>query len=67
MTLVQQLKKKPLRVFVNQPSTLQPFHHLNQQRGIAVLEDEQVRIYFTEGDVFSQFIDPIALTAYPGQ
>jgi hypothetical protein len=52
--------KKIVRKWINQPSTLQPFHKLH---GMNVLYDpDEERVYFTSGDVISQQIDPIALS-----
>lgn len=54
--------KRAQRVWVNSPSTLQPYHKLHGKVGIAVLEGDIVYIYFTEGDVVSQQIDPLYLS-----
>lgn len=56
--------KRPQRVWVNAPSTLQVYHKLHGRVGIAVLDQasEQVYIYFTEGSVVSQQIDPLYLS-----
>jgi len=52
----------PKRVWVNSPSTLQPYHELHGRIGIAVLIKDEVRIYFTEGSVHNQQIDPLYLS-----
>lgn len=67
MNILEKLKEKPLRVFVNQPSKLQKFHKLHGSTGIAILEKDEVRIHFTTGPVFSQFIDANALDVCSGQ
>ena len=42
------------RMFVNQPSTLQPLHHLHGTNVLAVPEGNGWRIYFLDGPVISQ-------------
>jgi hypothetical protein len=55
--------KIPQRKWVNQPSTLQPYHALHGTNVLAVHErDGTDRIYFLSGDVISQEIDPMALS-----
>lgn len=57
--------KLPCRVWINQPSTLQPMHKYHGMRGIAMTDPSQsdaVRIYFTEGNLLSMQIDPICLS-----
>jgi hypothetical protein len=52
----------PIRVWVNQPSTSQPPHHLHGQRFLAVHEKDDIfRIYFLSGSVISQQISKDAL------
>ena len=52
--------KRMIRKWINQPSTLQPYHKLH---GVRVLFDPDNNIvYFTEGAVISQQIDPLALS-----
>jgi len=51
------------RMWINQPSRLQPYYHLHGTRVLAVREsDVTSQIYFLDGDVISQQIDPIALS-----
>lgn len=51
------------RMWVNQPSTLQPYHKLNGVRVLAHLEyGDTFRIYFLSGSVISQQIDKTALS-----
>lgn len=55
------------RMWINQPSTLQPLHKLN---GINVLADTQdnehsgksIRIYFLNGEVVSQLAPKLSLS-----
>lgn len=51
------------RMWVNQPSTLQPYNHLHGTNVLATEEvwHETTRIYFLEGSVISQQIATIAL------
>lgn len=52
-----------IRMWINQPSTLQPFHHLHGCRVLATHEyDDTWRIYFLQGDVISQQISKLALS-----
>jgi hypothetical protein len=54
--------KKPCRVMVNQPSTLQPYYKLHGRYGIAHTEECGITyIHFTEGALHSQQIDVGAL------
>jgi hypothetical protein len=48
------------RVWVNQPSTLQPYHEWHGQNLLAVVEDERYsRVYFLSGPVVSmQMLTP---------
>jgi hypothetical protein len=51
------------RMWINQPSTLQPYHYLDGQRVLAVHEyDATYRVYFLTGDIVSQQIDGSALS-----
>jgi hypothetical protein len=44
----------PRRVWVNQPSTLQPLHEIDRTLGLAVYEDAGYsRLYFLSGPVIS--------------
>lgn len=57
--------KGPTRVWINSPSTLQPYHELHGRRGLAVYEQPQlgtVRVYFTDGPVHSMEVDPLYLS-----
>ena len=50
---------KIVRKWIDQPSTLQPYHKLH---GMEVLYDpDEKRIYFTSGNIISQQIDPSVL------
>jgi len=57
--------EKPLifRAWINQPSTLQPLHHLHGTPCIA-MEDRpgNVRLYFVEGAVHSMDADPLSIS-----
>jgi len=48
-------RNKPERAWINQPSKLQPLHHMHGQRVIAVRErdGDTIRIYLLEGPVAS--------------
>jgi hypothetical protein len=53
--------KYPCRAWINQPSTLQPMHNYHGMRGIAIVDPMQsdaIRIYFSEGELFSMQVDP---------
>lgn len=53
------------RMWINQPSTIQPFHELHGQNVLAVTEpecDKIFRIYFLSGPVVSQRIHSSALS-----
>lgn len=51
------------RMWINQPSTLQPFHHLNGVNVLAYRETENTyRVYFLSGDVISQQMPGLALS-----
>jgi len=50
------------RCWINQPSTLQPYHQFHGERGIAVLcPDGNYRFYFLCGDTESMHVDSTAL------
>ncbi len=54
---------KPERMWINQPSRLQPYHNLHGVRVLAIHEyDETWQIFFLGGDVVSQQIDQAALS-----
>lgn len=51
------------RMWVNQPSTLQPLHHLHGTNVLAMREDRcTCRIYFLSGKVISQQASPLCLS-----
>lgn len=55
--------KIPQRVWINNPSSLQPHHGLHGKVGIAVLESSgKVRLYFTVGSIHSMLINPLYLS-----
>lgn len=55
--------RKPFRVWVNQPSTLQTYHKLHGQRFLAVHEyDDTFSIYYLSGEMWSQQITRAALS-----
>lgn len=61
--LVRDRSLPPSRMWVNQPSTLQPLHHLNGTNVLAVHEHGDTwRIYFLSGDVSSQQAPRAALS-----
>jgi hypothetical protein len=56
--------KYPVRVWINQPSTLQPHHRYHEKCGIAMIDPmdkTSVRIYFCTGSIESMQIDPLCL------
>ena len=53
----------PFRAWINQPSTLQPLHHLHGTNVLAVHEyGSTFRIYFLSGDCISQQADRLCLS-----
>ncbi len=51
------------RMWIDQPSTLQPLHKLNGVNVLAVEEtDVCMRVYFLQGDVISQQVPKICLS-----
>ena len=58
------------RMWVNQPSTLQPYHKFDRMR-VLVPENTvpgAVRVYFTEGPIISTMMNPMALSGgWPSQ
>ena len=55
----------PVRVWINCPSTLQPYHNLHGKTCIAVdtsPRSETVTIYFTDGPTHSFVINPMWLS-----
>lgn len=62
-----ELDNVPVRVWVNQPSTLQEFHHLHGKRGLAMQDTTgHTVIYFTDFDspLIAQGINPSALDLF---
>lgn len=63
--------RKPRRVWVNQPSTLQPYHNYHGKKGIAVDNKDNslghVTLYFVESETLSMSIDPKALSLAVGE
>jgi len=56
-------RSKVERMWINQPSRLQPYYHLHGTRVLARHEYGKTwQIYFLDGDVVSQQIDRIALS-----
>jgi hypothetical protein len=52
------------RMWINQPSTLQPLHHLNATNVLATHEYDQTwRVYFLSGDVISMQVRRNCLSA----
>jgi len=54
----------PRRVWINAPSTLQPYHKFHGLRGIAVFVEalNDVAVYFADGPVRSIQVDPLYLS-----
>ena len=53
----------PYRVWINQPSTLQPLHHLHGKKCIAWNDrPNNVRLFFTDGPIHSMDVDPKCVT-----
>ena len=56
-------KPRIFRAWINQPSTLQPLHKLHGTKCIAVeYRPGTVRLYFTEGAVYSMDADPLCVS-----
>jgi hypothetical protein len=54
--------KKPTRVWVNAPSTLQSAHQFHGRVGIALTDKyDQTMLYFTEGDIHALIVDSLYL------
>ena len=54
------------RMWINQPSTLQPLHSLNAVNVLAfapVEDDEACKVYFLTGDIVSQMVPRGVLSA----
>ena len=56
----------PQRVWINSPSTLQPYHKYHGKVGIAVKENNNIQIYLTEGVLVSMIIDPLYISLRVG-
>lgn len=51
------------RMWINQPSVLQPLHHLHGTNVLAYREDgDTYRVYFLSGNVISQRVPGFALS-----
>lgn len=50
------------RMWVDQPSTSQPLHHLDGTNVLAVPEGDGWRIYFLSGEVVSQVAPKLSLS-----
>jgi hypothetical protein len=54
----------PYRAWINQPSTLQPYHHLHGKRCIVTHRmDLTATVYFTEGELISTTIPAMCLSS----
>lgn len=53
---------KVYRAWINQPSTLQPYHKWHGQKVLVVENENDVRVYFLDGEVISMKIDRLALS-----
>lgn len=52
------------RMWINQPSTLQPLHKLNGVNVLAVEETDKImRVYFLTGDTISQQVPRLCLSS----
>lgn len=57
------MSKNPQRMWINQPSTLQPLHHLHGTRVLAQHEyDDTWQIYFLSGDTISMQASRLCLS-----
>ena len=61
------MENQPKRMWIDQPSTLQPYHELNGTNVLAVFARANEKmttyvIYFLSGPVVSQEIDGLALS-----
>lgn len=53
----------PMRMWVNQPSTLQPHHHLSGTNVLAIREDnDYYRVYFLSGATISMRMSKLSLS-----
>jgi hypothetical protein len=54
---------KPIRVWVNAPSTLQTYHEFHGRNGLAISEDDTMaQLFFCEGPIISMRIDTLYLS-----
>ena len=53
---------KPKRMWVNQPSTLQPLHHLHGMNVLAIPDGDGWQIYFLSGSIISQHAPRLTLS-----
>lgn len=44
------------RMWINQPSTLQPFHYLHGEKVLAIPESNSWRVYFLKDSVVSMLV-----------
>lgn len=51
MTIKQYQSLKPIRCWINQPSSLQPYHKFHGERGMAVFNGEEAVFAFLSGAV----------------
>lgn len=51
-----------IRMWINQPSTLQPFHKVHGLNVLAEYQEGTSRIYFLEGSIISQNISSNCLS-----
>jgi hypothetical protein len=55
--------KRPTRVWINSPSTLQPYNKFHGKTGIAhTCENGDTTIYFSTGNYSSMIINPLYLS-----
>jgi hypothetical protein len=53
----------PFRAWINQPSTLQPLHHMHGMRGIVTnITDLTATIYFVEGPTVSMVVPKVCIS-----
>jgi hypothetical protein len=57
-----QRSTKMTRMWINQPSSLQPYHKYNGTNVLAHKENDYYVIYFLSGNVISMIISPSALS-----
>ncbi len=52
----------PVRAWVNQPSTSQPYHEFHGVRVLALMVRKRPEVFFIDGPVIGMEIDPVALS-----